>query len=199
MEKRKELKQLTRTKIIEVAFELFLKNGFNNTSTDDVAKLAGVSKGTVFNHFKKKEDLGFAVINHGLALLQDVKLGVDSLDTLASIIASPSMTSSNQTLLFLEILSSINMKKELSVEKRKELLELYIYPVVSDFELFFRPFVSSNVRGTIRVLLAIMDGLAIQYSLEEGLIDPRLPEEITSVLKKIFDCLLSQNGKLEGE
>lgn len=43
--------------IIDAASMLFLENGFDGTSMDEVAKRAGVSKQTVYSHFSSKEQL----------------------------------------------------------------------------------------------------------------------------------------------
>lgn len=43
--------------IMEAATTLFLRNGYAGTSMDDIAKLAGVSKQTVYTHFADKEKL----------------------------------------------------------------------------------------------------------------------------------------------
>jgi len=43
--------------IIEAATRLFATKGFNETSTAEVAKEAGVAQGTLFYHFKNKEGI----------------------------------------------------------------------------------------------------------------------------------------------
>ncbi|WP_417452130.1 TetR/AcrR family transcriptional regulator [Kordiimonas sp.] len=43
--------------IIDAASVLFLENGFDGTSMDEVARRAGVSKQTVYSHFSSKEQL----------------------------------------------------------------------------------------------------------------------------------------------
>jgi AcrR family transcriptional regulator len=43
--------------ILEAATELFAKQGFNGTATSEIARKAGVAQGTVFHHFKSKENL----------------------------------------------------------------------------------------------------------------------------------------------
>ena len=48
--------------IIEAALDLFVANGFNATRLDDVARRAGVSKGTLYLYFSSKEDLFRAVV-----------------------------------------------------------------------------------------------------------------------------------------
>ena len=47
----------TRARIAEVAARLFLDRGFDAVTVAEVARVAGVSSVTVFNHFPRKEDL----------------------------------------------------------------------------------------------------------------------------------------------
>ena len=44
-------------RILDAATELFTRDGFEATSVDDIAALAGVSKQTVYSHFGSKEGL----------------------------------------------------------------------------------------------------------------------------------------------
>ena len=48
------------------ALELFIERGFSATRLDDVAKLAGVSKGTLYLYFDSKEALFKTVIQEGI-------------------------------------------------------------------------------------------------------------------------------------
>lgn len=48
------------------ALELFVERGFAATRLDDVAKRAGVSKGTLYLYFDSKDDLFKAVIREGI-------------------------------------------------------------------------------------------------------------------------------------
>jgi len=48
--------------IVSAALNLFVERGFMATKLDDVAKQAGVSKGTVYLYFQNKEDLFRAVV-----------------------------------------------------------------------------------------------------------------------------------------
>src|ERR1700710_2837718 len=47
----------TRARISEVAARLFLERGYDAVTVAEVAREAGVSSVTVFNHFPRKEDL----------------------------------------------------------------------------------------------------------------------------------------------
>ncbi len=48
--------------IIHESLRLFSLKGFSSTSITDILEAAGVSKGGLYNHFKSKEDLFFAVL-----------------------------------------------------------------------------------------------------------------------------------------
>ncbi len=46
-----------REAILRAATELFARQGFNGTAVSQIARQAGVAQGTVFHHFKSKENL----------------------------------------------------------------------------------------------------------------------------------------------
>lgn len=74
-----------RELILEAALALFIENGFEKTPTSAISKAAGVATGTLFHHFKTKEDL----IN---ALYLEVKFAL--LENLATKAAATSHLSS---------------------------------------------------------------------------------------------------------
>jgi mycofactocin system transcriptional regulator len=47
----------TRTEISHVALDLFIENGFENTTIDDIASAAGIARRTFFRYFASKNDL----------------------------------------------------------------------------------------------------------------------------------------------
>jgi AcrR family transcriptional regulator len=58
-----------RRQIVEGARAVFLARGFDAASMADIAKAAGVSKGTLYVYFKDKDEL-FAAIVHGECAMQ---------------------------------------------------------------------------------------------------------------------------------
>jgi AcrR family transcriptional regulator len=52
-----EKKLIKQNKLYEAAYELFTTKGVNKTSIDDIAKKAGVAKGTFYLYFKDKHDI----------------------------------------------------------------------------------------------------------------------------------------------
>ena len=76
----------TRARISEVAARLFLERGFDAVTVAEVAREAGVSSVTVFNHFPRKEDLFLDRAADAADLLRsavrDRAAGVDALSAL---------------------------------------------------------------------------------------------------------------------
>lgn len=54
---------LTKQLIVDKAFALFYKYGFNAVSVDRVMKETKLTKGAFYHHFKDKKELGLAVIS----------------------------------------------------------------------------------------------------------------------------------------
>ncbi|MGC5326067.1 TetR/AcrR family transcriptional regulator [Brevibacillus sp. SYSU BS000544] len=54
----------TRMKIIELSYQLFLANGYKQTTTKNIAELSGVNESTIFRIFKNKEVLFHESIAH---------------------------------------------------------------------------------------------------------------------------------------
>lgn len=50
--------------ILLTATRLFSEKGYRNTAMAEVAKLTGVAEGTIFYHFKTKEELFLAILEH---------------------------------------------------------------------------------------------------------------------------------------
>ena len=47
----------TKTKIVTAAWELFYKNGYDDTTVDDIVELSGTSKGSFYHYFESKDAL----------------------------------------------------------------------------------------------------------------------------------------------
>jgi AcrR family transcriptional regulator len=54
--------QARREQILDVAVQVFARNGFHSTSMNDVADAAGVTKPVLYQHFDSKQDLYMALL-----------------------------------------------------------------------------------------------------------------------------------------
>jgi len=56
--RRQNGKKIKRDKIIESASVLFSRKSYHEVMMEEVAKLASIAKGTVYNYFSSKEEAG---------------------------------------------------------------------------------------------------------------------------------------------
>jgi len=60
-----------RNEILDAADELFGQKGFDGTSTNDILERVGIARGTLYHHFKSKEDIMDALIErYSIRLLE---------------------------------------------------------------------------------------------------------------------------------
>lgn len=86
---KREYNKLKKNELfINAAEKLFIKKGFENTSIDEVAKEAGLTKRTLYQYFVNKEDLFYAVVLKGAKQLlfayeEAMKNGNDTLEKIS--------------------------------------------------------------------------------------------------------------------
>jgi AcrR family transcriptional regulator len=75
---RDEKKARTRRRLLDAAAEVFAHRGFAATSLDEVAEVAGFSKGAVYSNFAGKEDLFLSVLDeHVTRQMLDIRGEID--------------------------------------------------------------------------------------------------------------------------
>jgi len=58
------IKKSSREKILKEAVKLFKIKGYYNTSMADIAKACGLLKGSLYHHFKSKDEVGLEGLNY---------------------------------------------------------------------------------------------------------------------------------------
>ncbi|SOC85296.1 transcriptional regulator, TetR family [Ensifer adhaerens] len=53
-----------RSKLLDAALMVIRKKGYSATTVDELCAAAGVTKGAFFHHFKSKDELGVAAVDH---------------------------------------------------------------------------------------------------------------------------------------
>ena len=124
-----------RQAIIEAAMEEFISRGFAATRLDDVAKRAGVAKGTIYLHFKDKESMFEELIRTAIVPLVGRMQG-------------PLPTGS--TVRDLIEAFALNFIHEVVTTRRGDIVRLIVaegprFPAIADF--YYREVVSKGLAG----------------------------------------------------
>ena len=71
----------TKRAIFESAIKVFSKSGYTGATMDEVVAKAGVAKGSLYYHFKSKEELFIFIIKEGMNLIhEEVEKATEGMD-----------------------------------------------------------------------------------------------------------------------
>jgi len=84
-------KQIKRERILNAAAELFSQKSYHEVMMEDVAKIIGVAKGTVYNYFTSKEELYFSIMSLRMenllnSLTEKIRSEHNSIDSLRTFV-----------------------------------------------------------------------------------------------------------------
>lgn len=71
----------THDKILIKAMELFVHNGYHNTSIRDIAKYSDISTGAIYHNFKNKEEIAVELFNYTVSFLNNLFENIINLNT----------------------------------------------------------------------------------------------------------------------
>jgi len=70
----------TKKLIFESAIKIFSESGYRGATMDDIAANAGLVKGTLYYHFKSKEEIFNFIVEEGLQILQNQVMEIQNMD-----------------------------------------------------------------------------------------------------------------------
>jgi AcrR family transcriptional regulator len=173
-----------RAAIVDAAMEEFIVRGFTATRLDDIAKRAGVAKGTIYLHFKDKESMFEELVRTVIV------------PVVAKLNALPPPTGSVRDLV--EAFAS-NFLKEVIGTRRGDLVRLIVaegprFPSVADF--YYREVVSRGMAG-MRALIEL--GIARGEIREKNL--ARYPQILVApaMIAVIWQSLFARHAPLDAQ
>lgn len=119
----------TKRAIFEAAVREFSECGYNGATMDEIALKAGVAKGTLYYHFKSKEEIFSFVVVEGIKTMQSSIAEVNSMDIGSfekiKLICRNQLTLSNDNREFFKVLISQIWGKEDRQSEIRLLLTTY--------------------------------------------------------------------------
>ena len=77
--KREQKKRRTKLAILDAAVQLFTEKGYERTSINDLARAAGIGKGTIYAYFNQKSEIFLAFCEEQLETIRDTILNSDTM------------------------------------------------------------------------------------------------------------------------
>ena len=202
MKKKIESKKQNKTeRIIDSAAKLFSEKYFHEVMMEDVAKIAGVAKGTLYNYFNSKEDLYFSImlsrmenlINH---LKENISGKNSPVDSLYSFVIHNYMFlikyDSFFTMLRKDSFKADNKSCEELTTKKNELYEILNGILKSGINKNY--FVVSNTRLAVDMIIGSIYG-AVERGIKNKLTKSKLHEERENLFEIISKGLISNNSE----
>lgn len=170
------------------ALDLFAEKGFEATTINDVARAAGIAKGTIYEYFHNKEDLVFSALMVWMdsfeADLADLtKDDNDPEGTLMRLVHSsieiflndPRTARITASIFHMVLTGSQLLKKhdiirEAFSEFRRMFVDIFLNGVSKGV---FRPEVARDAERLAINLLAYLDGIALHYLLSDNFFNIR--------------------------
>lgn len=158
---------MTTEKLLEATVGSLIERGYRGTSTPEICRRAGVSRGAQLHHYPTKESLVGAAVEHLLTQrvnelqtrLFDAPAGVLDLDDAAGFLWK--VYTGDTFYAWLELVVAARTDEDLRgivsalderlVAKSERLVQKFLLPYVDD---------PRRIKATTRLILAIFDGLA---------------------------------------
>jgi len=188
-----------KERILLTASNLFLQKDFKTVSTQDIAKAAGVAKGTVFHHFANKYLLALTVLENYLdqysskfeqmkEIMEPEELVVEIIHYSLDLVEN----TAGLTPLFLQIVADLDQQfRDPQAENEKEIqekvrkIESQMVQYIEEFAIIFENMGFDNPHAKSRIFIAALDGLVLQLSLNPKP-DKKTMEQLTKSLIALF-------------
>ncbi len=178
---REEKKEL----IMQVALNLFAKQGYTNSSIAQIAKEAKISKGLIYNYFESKDALIKEILIGGfdqfVVFFEHNKDGVFGNDEFDYFVKETfTLMKKNED--FWRIYLSLAFQPNIIKLIEKELMEA-LMPILSILDNYYAERKHPSPQVKTRLFLAVLDGVGLHY-----LSDPdNFPlDEVVKMVVKIF-------------
>ncbi|MBI5058653.1 TetR/AcrR family transcriptional regulator [candidate division KSB1 bacterium] len=190
-------RDVRKEQILNAAFQLFASKGFENSSVDDIASSAGLSKGAIYWHFPSKLEILFELTDrfvHGsqaeiVHMADPDQMGVEALYKSHRAFLERMQTNPAHDLLFNQLVSLSNRYPEIR-DRLNQYHREWDDTVSALFDRavengHFRAF---RTREVAQAINALYDGIMIRAQMDPS-INPI--EVIETTTKLIYDALVT--------
>lgn len=147
----------TKQRIMEIAFRLFMEQGYEHTTIQDIVDALGMSKGAIYHHFKTKEEI----------LNELTESNIGEVDWFSGILNDKSLNGLQK----LKRLFYIQLSDE-----KKLAMDKVMLPILKN------PRVVANQIGDAVENIAPMFAKILRIGIEDGSITTDYPDEAAQVL-----------------
>lgn len=159
-----KIRKQSISRILEAAFQLMAKYGYEATSISQIANEAGVSKGLMYNYFDSKEDLLKALLNNAFAEADELMAGIIDKDPKATIenMLRWFFTELRERPEHWRLITELTLKID-KFDFVKEMAKRKFIEYVDFFGELLDQIGFENPREEARCIAGLFDGIGVQY------------------------------------
>lgn len=168
LKKKKTIDEAKRKEILDIALEIFVRDGYFATTGATIAKETGISEDLLFSYFETKEDLLHTIVDHAVHLIFD---GIDTnqdgvlLEVELLFFINDYFDSFEKNLDFFRLFYSLRLQPGVVALYKKELHDI-VSPLLNIIVEYFRANGAEDPLMETRFLASMLDGIAMNYVLE---------------------------------
>lgn len=189
-----------RDKIIQASLKIFVKKGFFKTQMEDIAKEAGVAKGTLYLYFKSKEEL-FAsffenIFNQAFSDIEKIKnMPVNAIDKIKIIVKNQIEFCQKNLELFMMMDKELHhMDKTLKMAHTKKIMKKYENIIYSLSDIIKQGIKEKSIKNIDPILVSIIL-IDIVTSTVFKSVKFHIKEKLTDQVSTILDIFLNGIGR----
>lgn len=164
------IRQKSRKAILKAALTLFAHNGYSQTTTDDLARKVGISKGLIYNYFSNKDEILECLIDEFAQKVMTIPTPesdlADPISYLESVIRAWFRSiRSNPDLVRLGAQFHTDTALQKLIRRKQSEYDKVIIPFFNDI---FRRLGSKDPEVETLLLGSILDGIGLNYTAVSG-------------------------------
>lgn len=188
---------MRRDIILEAAAQVFSQDGYHKAAMDEIARCAGVAKGTLYYHFPSKKVLFQVLVTEGLTMMmdtirahlqEDVPMALQIRKAIEVNLDLYLMYSGLASIFFSELSKGIDPEVLDSIEALKDEYTAFIGDLLREAVHPKHP-AAVDYKLTASGILGMLDGMCRHYLKHKGRLQP---EDILSIMESILTGWLQQ-------
>ncbi len=185
----------TRKKILNSAAQVFMQKDYHTATTKEIAEKAGVAKGSVFNHFKNKEELVYQTLKFIFTEMFNPMFEAlaqlppnEAIEALIDWTFDTTENSGGVVMLMLQLSVEVYYgrdKSDVSIAVYNELVEL-LEDSISSSSPLFEAMGFEEPRAASQLFFALLDGISAHQLLFKETRTMEQTQKIKDLMKQLF-------------
>ena len=137
--------EIRRAEIMDAAMLLFIEQGYNNTTTQDIVDKVNISRGLLYYHFKNKEDILYCLVEqYSDKLLKDILViaydeDKTAIEKIRAFMDATMISSANISA------EGIELQKTVDLEENRYMIDKLSHKIIEKLTIYFERIIKQGI------------------------------------------------------